>query len=502
MERCKSRIALIALALLAGSASADTVYWNAGPDTQWTNAANWIGHVPTSSDFVVILPGPGPMVQGLKFISGLYIQPGANMVLIGELNVAGGASIQGNMSIAGTTGRFVHRDDVNLEGTITMWDGAYISRSGNGNGIFTVRPSGSILIPSYDTRGVVLGTNLQVYGTLRHESTQTITLGQVYLTDANSSYVAIEAGGVMTFTRGGDVARTYVTNQSPPYIANDGVIQVSGAPNDVVDIAAEIAVFNNGVISVDQPDMYIHHAADINSAGTLTRGYWACSNFGRVFFYGNPAITTIGPQASVRLWNNGSSILPNENLARNEGHLELDQGSGMLLQPPSGTFTNAGTITLGLQANISALGRFVNSALGTLDFWVAGPQNSNHSRVAANDVQLHGTLNTRVTSWYAPAWPDRIDLVDASSTLSGTFDQVNLFYTAVPFAARYDGSSMSLIAGGCNADFNQDGSVDFFDYLDFVNAFSANTAAADFNKDAAIDFFDYLDFVDAFSIGC
>ena len=52
------------------------------------------------------------------------------------------------------------------------------------------------------------------------------------------------------------------------------------------------------------------------------------------------------------------------------------------------------------------------------------------------------------------------------------------------------------------ADFNQDGTIDFFDYLDFVDAFSSSDPTADFNKDGVIDFFDYLDFVDAFSTGC
>ena len=55
---------------------------------------------------------------------------------------------------------------------------------------------------------------------------------------------------------------------------------------------------------------------------------------------------------------------------------------------------------------------------------------------------------------------------------------------------------------GCAADFNQDGIADFFDYLDFVDAFSANNSSADFNGDSVIDFFDYLDFVDSFSAGC
>ncbi len=54
----------------------------------------------------------------------------------------------------------------------------------------------------------------------------------------------------------------------------------------------------------------------------------------------------------------------------------------------------------------------------------------------------------------------------------------------------------------CPSDFNGDSVVDFFDYLDFVDAFSSNMSAADFNGDGTIDFFDYLDFVDAFSAGC
>ena len=54
----------------------------------------------------------------------------------------------------------------------------------------------------------------------------------------------------------------------------------------------------------------------------------------------------------------------------------------------------------------------------------------------------------------------------------------------------------------CKADVNNDDVVDFFDYLDFVAAFSAGGASADFNRDGVVDFFDYLDFVAEFSSGC
>ena len=54
----------------------------------------------------------------------------------------------------------------------------------------------------------------------------------------------------------------------------------------------------------------------------------------------------------------------------------------------------------------------------------------------------------------------------------------------------------------CVGDFNRDGTIDFFDYLDFVDAFTQNQAKADINLDGSIDFFDYLDFVDRFTSGC
>ncbi|MDX2146148.1 MAG: GC-type dockerin domain-anchored protein [Planctomycetota bacterium] len=54
----------------------------------------------------------------------------------------------------------------------------------------------------------------------------------------------------------------------------------------------------------------------------------------------------------------------------------------------------------------------------------------------------------------------------------------------------------------CAADFNSDGQADFFDYLDFAQAFGVDDPSADFNGDGQVDFFDYLDFAQAFEQGC
>ncbi|XVJ59532.1 MAG: hypothetical protein HEQ23_09040 [Tepidisphaera sp.] len=57
----------------------------------------------------------------------------------------------------------------------------------------------------------------------------------------------------------------------------------------------------------------------------------------------------------------------------------------------------------------------------------------------------------------------------------------------------------------CRADFNADGFLDFFDYLEFVECFETGVCggnSGDFNRDGFVDFFDYADFVALFESGC
>ncbi len=65
-----------------------------------------------------------------------------------------------------------------------------------------------------------------------------------------------------------------------------------------------------------------------------------------------------------------------------------------------------------------------------------------------------------------------------------------------------DVEELYTILGTCPADFDLDGTVDFFDYDSFVVAFEAGTQDADFDGDGTSDFFDYDAFVVAFELGC
>ena len=59
-----------------------------------------------------------------------------------------------------------------------------------------------------------------------------------------------------------------------------------------------------------------------------------------------------------------------------------------------------------------------------------------------------------------------------------------------------------LAGGGCYADCDGSGSLDFFDFLCFQNEFAAATAYADCDMSGSHDFFDFLCFQNEFATGC
>ncbi|MCC6678277.1 MAG: VCBS repeat-containing protein [Phycisphaerales bacterium] len=54
----------------------------------------------------------------------------------------------------------------------------------------------------------------------------------------------------------------------------------------------------------------------------------------------------------------------------------------------------------------------------------------------------------------------------------------------------------------CLADLNDDGLVDFADYLEFLNFYDGQDPHVDFNQDGLVDFSDYLEFLNLYDAGC
>lgn len=107
--------------------------------------------------------------------------------------------------------------------------------------------------------------------------------------------------------------------------------------------------------------------------------------------------------------------------------------------------------------------------------------------------------------------------VRVSATRDATTYHATLNYGFSGAPAKSRGSSgnfsdwgrplaLRLTRGTCDADFNGDGFLDFFDYDDYVGCFEIAECpagrTADFNGDGFADFFDYDAFVAAFENGC
>jgi agmatine deiminase len=127
-----------------------------------------------------------------------------------------------------------------------------------------------------------------------------------------------------------------------------------------------------------------------------------------------------------------------------------------------------------------------DESVANIDIFLSRDGGVTYPTRLANRIIDTGTFNWTVPSIFAPQARIRVIARDAAGRTGDDSSDTNFTINGTP----------------CQADFNRDGTVDFFDYLDFIAAFSAEAAGADFNGDGSVDFFDYLDFVARFNAGC
>ncbi|MDX2148253.1 MAG: hypothetical protein SFZ23_12095 [Planctomycetota bacterium] len=117
---------------------------------------------------------------------------------------------------------------------------------------------------------------------------------------------------------------------------------------------------------------------------------------------------------------------------------------------------------------------------------------------------IAGTLLVNEIGGFSGGIGQEWNIVTAAGGVTGRFDALLLPPAPAPalkWAIQYTANSV-ILRVTCNADINSDGQIDFFDYLDFVQAINDELPEADYNADGSIDFFDYLDFVLEYDRGC
>lgn len=199
------------------------------------------------------------------------------------------------------------------------------------------------------------------------------------------------------------------------------------------------------------------------------------------------------------------------------GHIGCDSGS--FIDPATHTVRGLGQFDCSYRGAGKLEVRRSNSESTSRSMAITGDYmpTSNHELLMTAQVdadhldvvgqaRLRGTLRLSIAPNFTPVDGETVTLITSQGPMTGSFSPIHLG-TLPPntnVSVQIQGNTLVAVfaVGICASDFNDDGVTDFFDYLDFVDAFASNQPIADFNQDSVIDFFDYLDFVDVFSTGC
>ena len=328
------------------------------------------------------------------------------------------------------------------------------------------------------------------------------------------AFVWDEAGGVTSI---GGLSAGNVSYATGVSASGEVVVGTSGANFGDPYQQAWRWTSASGIVALDDigSDILIFGSAeDVSGDGSTVVGTGSIGDF-------DPDTDDV---ASAVIWQNGGTT------PTDLGNLPSPIFTGGLL-PLAASFD--GSVVVGFGPGFSASGGFANRSVrwtaagGLVDIGaVPGrPEGSVHITDCSSDgnTLVGYSITGGVETWEAVVWtqatglrtlrsilaaegvtiPATISLRetycngDASIIAGWAYDRTN---------NRYRGYVVSLAAEGCLADFNRDGFVDFFDYLNYVSCFEGDGCGpgndADANNDGFIDFFDYIEFVEAFETGC
>jgi hypothetical protein len=170
-----------------------------------------------------------------------------------------------------------------------------------------------------------------------------------------------------------------------------------------------------------------------------------------------------------------------------------------------GTFTNHGTLHVTRRINANTIYQPGSHLILAPDSHLILDAES-PTRVArfAHDgrATLGGTLTVAALQ-PLPARRWSVDLFSPLGGVDGSFDAVS--FPEPPFGFRYlltQTPQRLTLRSVCRADLNLDSRLDIFDIYQMFLAITDQTPEADFNQDGQINFFDFALFLNMFNVGC
>ncbi len=389
----------------------------------------------------------------------------------GRLTFAGGAPTGGSMTIAGGEVKFGADAAVQFTGALTLQSAGICALSGGLLTASSVSNAGSLTLID-DARIVGPVTNS---GTLEGDGRI-----QGALVNQISGEIWVNSGD-----------RFWVNSASTS--TNSGIIDVMGG--ELIFDGPVVNAASTGLIYSD--DAVLRFRGGLTNSGSMLVSLGEKSVFGDITNNAGGTIVISGGRSATFV----DDVVNNGQIRTSAGGTSVFGGamSGAGTFPGTGTVYFEGDLRPGNSpANVTFGGSVVLGGASNTHIELGGlVAGSQHDKMTvAAQISLDGALDVSLINGFVPGASSTFTIVQAASVV-GEFASVSK-----PRGMRvsYEPNRVRLIY--CPADFNEDSAVDFFDYLDFVDAFSANLDTADFNGDTSIDFFDYLDFVDAFSTGC
>jgi hypothetical protein len=103
-------------------------------------------------------------------------------------------------------------------------------------------------------------------------------------------------------------------------------------------------------------------------------------------------------------------------------------------------------------------------------------------------------------TWSTTDFTPRRIVLDSLTTYFGLY--VSGHGEGADLTEQFVEGHAEILISPCYPDFDENGDLDLFDFLEFVNLFNADDPTADCDASGSLDLFDFLCFVNAFAEGC
>lgn len=424
------------------------------------------------------------------------------------------------INLNATTGSLTMAGGTIKRGSINCSGGAGILTTAAGGTLDSVTVAGELLLSSIGANLTVAGTTTFTAARLTGNSVALYVAANATIDSLVSAegagsgtrYVLLASDGAGTVTFGpnaiirlapGTGGGLNIQNNNSATLVNNGLIQGQATGRSLTILTTSFT--NNGTVDAAGSSVQLNSITTTNFAGNaLTGGIWKASSGGTLSGGVSSNIKTLNAtvmlDGSVAGWN---ALAKLETIATG-GVLQITGGATLALTPAIGTFTNNGSLTLGVGSLLAITGNYVQTASGTLQSQIAGTSPSSYGRLTATGTgQLDGSLVLTAVNGYVPTRGDTQDVVVTGGACQGTFSS-----TTVPPPANadwkttvvYTGTGVRLLTTSL-IDLNNDGQLDLEDFFDFFNKWDMSDSSLDLNGDGSVDLGDFFLFFNLFDQG-